>query len=332
MHKKPPIHYAAPNTQAGFDAPRRQEIPVYFGTICHFLPDSIDFSPKKSVYYSQSTVRCAQCTARTGRYCYARFPGKRRHPAVLRAPALQRRTAHCGLHSCRCKVGLGRTSAELAKASHSSEATVTRLCHKLGYANYRKFQLELARDVLEQQETEARKRPNDPLHQALLDLQNNRQEEVQATIQALNLVQLRKVLSILRAAEIIEIEANGSSLPVAMDASLKLGSLGKRCMISPVPEKAKSFSSALTPKMPCCSFPAQAAARRWRRPPVPPRRTAHRSSSSPATSARRWQATPAIPCWPPTASSALPAICCRPSFRQRWWWRRSTTCWWAISI
>ena len=33
-----------------------------------------------------------------------------------------------------------------------------------------------------------------------------------------------------------------------MDASLKLGSLGKRCMISPVPEKAKSFSSALTPK------------------------------------------------------------------------------------
>ena len=136
-----------------------------------------------------------------------------------------------------------------AKASHSSEATVTRLCHKLGYANYRKFQLELARDVLEQQETEARKRPpNDPLHQALLDLQNNRQEEVQATIQALNLVQLRKVLSILRAAEIIEIEANGSSLPVAMDASLKLGSLGKRCMISPVPEKARSFASALTPK------------------------------------------------------------------------------------
>lgn len=96
---------------------------------------------------------------------------------------------------------------------------------------------------------EARKRPpNDPLHQALLDLQNNRQEEVQATIQALNLVQLRKVLSILRAAEIIEIEANGSSLPVAMDASLKLGSLGKRCMISPVPEKARSFASALTPK------------------------------------------------------------------------------------
>lgn len=225
----------------------------------------------------------------------------------LQLYSAERRIADCILADV--KWASVATSAELAKASHSSEATVTRLCHKLGYANYRKFQLELARDVLEQQETEARKRPpNDPLHQALLDLQNNRQEEVQATIQALNLVQLRKVLSILRAAEIIEIEANGSSLPVAMDASLKLGSLGKRCMISPVPEKARSFASALTPKDACCSFPAQAAARRWRRPPVPPRRTAHRSSSSPVTSARRWQATPAIPCWPPTASSALPAI------------------------
>ena len=126
----------------------------------------------------------------------------------LQLYSAERRIADCILADV--KWASVATSAELAKASHSSEATVTRLCHKLGYANYRKFQLELARDVLEQQETE--------------------------------------VLSILRAAEIIEIEANGSSLPVAMDASLKLGSLGKRCMISPVPEKARSFASALTPK------------------------------------------------------------------------------------
>lgn len=37
------------------------------------------------------------------------------------------------------------TSAELARLSCSSEATVTRLCHKLGFENYRKFQLALAR-------------------------------------------------------------------------------------------------------------------------------------------------------------------------------------------
>ena len=35
------------------------------------------------------------------------------------------------------------TSAELARLSCSSEATITRLCHKLGFENYRKFQLAL---------------------------------------------------------------------------------------------------------------------------------------------------------------------------------------------
>lgn len=46
------------------------------------------------------------------------------------------------------------TSAELARLSCSSEATITRLCHKLGFENYRKFQLALARDAMEQQEAQ----------------------------------------------------------------------------------------------------------------------------------------------------------------------------------
>ena len=91
----------------------------------------------------------------------------------------ERRIADCILADV--KQASVATSAELAKASHSSEATVTRLCHKLGYENYRTFQLELARDALEQQEAEARKSlAADPLQQALRDLQTNRQEEVQA--------------------------------------------------------------------------------------------------------------------------------------------------------
>lgn len=73
----------------------------------------------------------------------------------LQLYSAERRIADCILADV--KWASVATSAELAKASHSSEATVTRLCHKLG-------------------------------------------------------------------------------------------SLGKRCMISPVPEKARSFASALTPK------------------------------------------------------------------------------------
>lgn len=74
------------------------------------------------------------------------------------------------------------TSAELARLSSSSEATITRLCHKLGFENYRKFQLALARDAMEQQETARRTREEgqDELRQALLDIQANREEELRA--------------------------------------------------------------------------------------------------------------------------------------------------------
>ena len=92
------------------------------------------------------------------------------------------------------------TSAELARLSCSSEATITRLCHKLGFENYRKFQLALARDAMEQQEAARRTREEgqDELRQALLDIQANREEELRATIQAIDTRQLRRVLSLLR--------------------------------------------------------------------------------------------------------------------------------------
>ena len=54
----------------------------------------------------------------------------------------ERRIADCILADL--KQASISTSAELARASHASEATVTRLCHKLGFENYRKFQIALA--------------------------------------------------------------------------------------------------------------------------------------------------------------------------------------------
>ena len=87
------------------------------------------------------------------------------------------------------------TSAELARLSCSSEATITRLCHKLGFENYRKFQLALARDAMEQQEAQRmRDEGQDELHQALLNILANREEELRATIQAIDTRQLRQIL------------------------------------------------------------------------------------------------------------------------------------------
>ena len=133
------------------------------------------------------------------------------------------------------------TSAELARLSSSSEATITRLCHKLGFENYRKFQLALARDAMEQQETARRTRDEgqDELRQALLDIQANREEELRATIQAIDTR---------RSCEVIEVVSEGRSLPVALDASIRFSHLGKRCVASALHEKTLAFAQTLTPK------------------------------------------------------------------------------------
>lgn len=141
------------------------------------------------------------------------------------------------------------TSAELARLSCSSEATITRLCHKLGFENYRKFQLALARDAMEQQEAQrTRDEGQDELHQALLNILANREEELRATIQAIDTRQLRQILSLLRSCEVMEVVSEGGGLPVAFDASIRFSHLGKRCVSSAVHEKNLAFAQTLTPK------------------------------------------------------------------------------------
>ena len=80
------------------------------------------------------------------------------------------------------------------------------------------------------------------------DIQANREEELRATIQAIDTRQLRRVLSLLRSCEVIEVVSEGRSLPVALDASIRFSHLGKRCVASALHEKTLAFAQTLTPK------------------------------------------------------------------------------------
>ena len=53
---------------------------------------------------------------------------------------------------------------------------------------------------------------------------------------------------LLRSCEVIEVVSEGRSLPVALDASIRFGHLGKRCVASALHEKTLAFAQALTPK------------------------------------------------------------------------------------
>ena len=146
---------------------------------------------------------------------YGRNPNERFDPAVFR-----HRIADCILADV--KWAASATSAALARQSQASEATVTRLCHKLGFESYRKFQLALARDVMEQQEVEkshAAAQP-DRMRSILQKFLINKQEEVRATVQALDADQLRAALACLNAAHVVEVAAASHNLSIALEASV----------------------------------------------------------------------------------------------------------------
>ena len=141
------------------------------------------------------------------------------------------------------------TSAELARLSCSSEATVTPAVPQTGIRELPQIPAGAARDAMEQQEAQRmRDEGQDELHQALLNILANREEELRATIQAIDTRQLRQILSLLRSCEVMEVVSEGGGLPVAFDASIRFSHLGKRCVSSAVHEKNLAFAQTLTPK------------------------------------------------------------------------------------
>lgn len=141
------------------------------------------------------------------------------------------------------------TSAELAHCSSTSEATVTRFCKKLGFENYRAFQLALARDVMERQPLEISNEVQlDNIPQSLQNILSNKIDEMSATINGINPENLQRVLELLQNAQLVQIAAVGNTIPVAMDAAFKFNQLGMRCITSEISEKNSAFALTLTPQ------------------------------------------------------------------------------------
>ena len=80
------------------------------------------------------------------------------------------------------------TSAQLARASSTSEASVSRFCKKLGFKNYRSFQFSLARDLAarEGDERVTGEVTLDDIEQSLANIKHAKQREIEATLDALD--------------------------------------------------------------------------------------------------------------------------------------------------
>lgn len=139
------------------------------------------------------------------------------------------------------------TSAQLARESNTSEASVSRFCKKLGFKNYRAFQFSLTRDLLTQGGGEqiTREVSLDDIPQALANIQNAKIREIESTLNALDHNDLRRVVELFAHAGSVVFAAVGNTTAVAIDASIKFGQLGIRSFASTISESSTSLALTL---------------------------------------------------------------------------------------
>ena len=126
------------------------------------------------------------------------------------------------------------TVAQLAKASGTSDATVSRFCRRCGFKGFQSLKIDLAKEVIEE-ERDSLQVSNEidrgNLAQSLQNILANKTAEMTATMGMLDTDNLETILRILENARIIQFAAVGNTIPVAMDGAFKFNQLGL-CSVS----------------------------------------------------------------------------------------------------
>lgn len=126
------------------------------------------------------------------------------------------------------------TVAQLARASNTSDATVSRFCRRCGLKGFQNLKIDLAKEVMEEERDSLQvsneiNRKNLP--QSLQNILANKMAEMTGTMGMMEPDNLETILRILENARIIQFAAVGNTIPVAMDGAFKFNQLGL-CSVS----------------------------------------------------------------------------------------------------
>ncbi len=121
------------------------------------------------------------------------------------------------------------TVAELAIASGTSDATVSRFCRRCGFKGFHHLKMTLAKEVMEEQGKGIRI-SNDidrsDMAQSLQNILANKVAELTQTVSMILPDMLEEVLQLLENAGTVQVVAVGNTIPVALDFSFKLNQIG----------------------------------------------------------------------------------------------------------
>lgn len=141
------------------------------------------------------------------------------------------------------------TVAELAAASQTSDATVSRFCRRCGFKGFQNLKLALAKEVMEESH-KAVQVSNDidrqKKRQSIQNILANKVAELEETASMINEAELEQVLCLLEQAQTVQVAAVGNTIPVAMDCAFKLNQLGIRAVAGTIWEEEAAHAFNLT--------------------------------------------------------------------------------------
>lgn len=143
------------------------------------------------------------------------------------------------------------TVAELAAASGTSDATVSRFCRRCGFKSFQNLKMALAREVLEEKQ-KAIQVSNDidraDKGQSLQNILANKVAELTETVNLMDEEALEQALQLLEQADLVQVAAVGNTAPTALDCAFKLNQLGIRAVSGTIWEGEAARAFNLTDK------------------------------------------------------------------------------------
>lgn len=143
------------------------------------------------------------------------------------------------------------TVAELALASGTSDATVSRFCRRCGFNGFHHLKINLAKEIAEERGNSAQvsnEISRENLSQSLQNILANKVTELTQTITMMDTEELDRILNIIEKARTVQLVAVGNTIPVAMDGSFKFNQLGIRAVSGTIWETQMAFTCNLTEK------------------------------------------------------------------------------------
>ncbi|WP_124066557.1 MurR/RpiR family transcriptional regulator [Clostridium sp. E02] len=140
------------------------------------------------------------------------------------------------------------TVAELALASGTSDATVSRFCRRCGFHGFHHLKINLAKEVVEERGNAievSNEISRDLIGQSLQNILANKVAELTQTISMMEPDRLNRILEVIEQARAIQLAAVGNTIPVAMDGAFKFNQLGITAVSGPIWETQMAYTCNL---------------------------------------------------------------------------------------